>query len=95
MAGAVALLWGASRFVVSFEDALDAVADGVGTIIETVFAYPGLGRLIVFSIQSRDIPTLQAAILVVVTIVATLALLPVSKGFFVAALWLIHRKPAV
>jgi uncharacterized protein (DUF983 family) len=37
----------------------------------------------------------EAAILVVVTIVATLALLPASKGFFVAALWLIHRKPAV
>jgi peptide/nickel transport system permease protein len=34
-------------------------------VIETVFAYPGLGRLVVFSIQSRDIPTLQAAILVV------------------------------
>ena len=34
-------------------------------VIETVFAYPGLGRLLVFSIQSRDIPTLQAAILVV------------------------------
>jgi len=34
-------------------------------VIETVFAYPGIGRLLVFSIQSRDIPTLQAAILVV------------------------------
>lgn len=34
-------------------------------VVETVFAYPGLGRLLVFSIQSRDIPTLQAAILVV------------------------------
>jgi peptide/nickel transport system permease protein len=39
-------------------------------VIETVFAYPGLGRLIVFSIQSRDIPTLQAAILVVAAIYA-------------------------
>jgi peptide/nickel transport system permease protein len=39
-------------------------------VIETVFAYPGLGRLLVFSIQSRDIPTLQAAILVVATVYA-------------------------
>ncbi len=35
----------------------------------------------------------EAAILVVVTIVAALIFLPISKGFFVAALWLIDRKP--
>jgi len=39
-------------------------------VVETVFAYPGLGRLLVFSIQSRDIPTLQASILVVAAIYA-------------------------
>ena len=39
-------------------------------VIETIFAYPGLGRLVVFSIQNRDIPTLQAAILVVAAIYA-------------------------
>jgi len=39
-------------------------------VIETVFAFPGLGRLLVFSIQSRDIPTLQAAILTVAAIFA-------------------------
>jgi len=39
-------------------------------VIETVFAYPGLGRLLVFSIQQRDLPTLQAAILVVAAIYA-------------------------
>jgi peptide/nickel transport system permease protein len=39
-------------------------------VIETVFAYPGLGRLLVFSIQARDIPTLQAAILVVAAVFA-------------------------
>lgn len=39
-------------------------------VIETVFAYPGLGRLLVFSIQNRDIPTLQASILVVAAIYA-------------------------
>ncbi len=39
-------------------------------VVETVFAYPGLGRLIVFSIQNRDLPTLQASILVVAAIYA-------------------------
>ena len=39
-------------------------------VVETIFAYPGLGRLIIFSIQNRDIPTLQASILVVAAIYA-------------------------
>jgi peptide/nickel transport system permease protein len=39
-------------------------------VVETIFAYPGLGRLIVFSIQNRDLPTLQAAILVVAAVYA-------------------------
>ncbi|MEN3381562.1 MAG: peptide/nickel transport system permease protein [Hyphomicrobiales bacterium] len=39
-------------------------------VVETVFAYPGLGRLIVFSFQNRDLPTLQAAILVIAAIYA-------------------------
>lgn len=39
-------------------------------VIETVFAYPGLGRLIIFSIQNRDLPTLQISILVVAGIYA-------------------------
>ena len=36
----------------------------------------------------------EGGLLVLVTIVATLVFLPVSKGIFVAALWLIHRKEA-
>lgn len=39
-------------------------------VVETVFGYPGLGRLLVFSIQNRDIPTLQACILVVAAVYA-------------------------
>ncbi len=35
----------------------------------------------------------EAGILILVTIVSALILLPISKGFFVAALWLINRKP--
>ncbi|MCC6791662.1 MAG: ABC transporter permease [Thermomicrobiales bacterium] len=38
---------------------------GAVVVVETVFAYPGLGRLIVFSVQNRDIPLLQVTILIV------------------------------
>jgi peptide/nickel transport system permease protein len=34
-------------------------------VIESVFSYPGIGQLLVQSVQSRDVPTLQAAVLVV------------------------------
>jgi peptide/nickel transport system permease protein len=34
-------------------------------VVEEVFSFPGLGSLIVSSIQTRDLPTLQAAILVI------------------------------
>jgi peptide/nickel transport system permease protein len=34
-------------------------------IVEDVFAYPGIGRLIVYAIQNRDVPLLQVAILIV------------------------------
>jgi len=44
-------------------------------VVETIFAYPGLGRLLVFSIQNRDLPTLQAAILVVAAVYALASLL--------------------
>jgi len=44
-------------------------------VVETIFAYPGLGRLLVFSIQNRDLPTLQAAILVVAAVYALANLL--------------------
>jgi len=34
-------------------------------VVEEVFAYPGLGRLVVFAIQNRDLPTLQIAVLLI------------------------------
>jgi peptide/nickel transport system permease protein len=34
-------------------------------IVEEVFAYPGMGRLIVYSITNRDVPLLQMAILII------------------------------
>lgn len=51
--------------------------------------------LLIFLERGELMPYWQeAGILVFVTIVSTLVFLPISKGFFVAALWLIHRKPA-
>lgn len=34
-------------------------------VVETVFAYPGLGRLMLFAVEQRDIPVLQATAVVV------------------------------
>jgi peptide/nickel transport system permease protein len=39
-------------------------------VVETVFAYPGLGRLLIFAIEHRDLPLLQAGMLVVTTVYA-------------------------
>jgi len=43
---------------------------GSVVVVEEVFAYPGLGRLIIYAISNRDIPLLQAATLVVATVYA-------------------------
>jgi peptide/nickel transport system permease protein len=50
------------------------VAIGVGWLIggliitESVFSYPGLGRLLLFGIQRRDVPLIQATTLLIVVI---------------------------
>ena len=44
-------------------------------VIETVFAYPGLGRLLVYAIERHDLPLLQAGMLVLTTIYAVANLL--------------------
>jgi peptide/nickel transport system permease protein len=44
-------------------------------VIETVFAFPGLGRLLVFSIEHHDLPLLQAGMMVVTAIYALANLL--------------------
>lgn len=38
-------------------------------VIEFVFSYPGLGRLLMFAIQSRDLPTIQAVVMVTVLVI--------------------------
>ena len=39
-------------------------------VVETVFAFPGLGRLLVFAIERHDLPLLQAGMMVVTAIYA-------------------------
>ncbi|OFW59273.1 MAG: peptide ABC transporter permease [Actinobacteria bacterium RBG_16_64_13] len=52
------------------------IAAGVGWLIgglivtESVFGYPGLGRLVLFAVQRRDLPLIQATTMVIVTIFA-------------------------
>ncbi len=58
--GPVATLWG-----ISLGNLLAGSA-----IVETVFSWPGLGRLIVNAILSRDIPLLQGVVLVAALAVA-------------------------
>ena len=42
---------------------------GGAVITETVFSYPGLGRLAMLSIAARDIPVIQAFVVLVATVV--------------------------
>lgn len=44
-------------------------------VIEEIFAYPGLGRLMIYAVQSRDIPLIQAATIVLAAIYITANLL--------------------
>ncbi|MGI6686038.1 MAG: ABC transporter permease [Bacillota bacterium] len=50
------------------------VAMGIGWLLgglivtETVFGYPGLGRLLVYAIQRRDLPLIQAGSMIIVAI---------------------------
>ena len=36
--------------------------------VETIFAYPGLGRMLIFSLERQDLPMMQAAILVLTAV---------------------------
>ena len=39
-------------------------------VVETVFSYPGLGRLLIFAIEQKDLPLIQAGILAVTAVYA-------------------------
>jgi peptide/nickel transport system permease protein len=55
---------------------ITVVAAGVGWLIgglivtESVFGYPGLGRLVLFAVQRRDIPLIQTTTMLIVVIYA-------------------------
>jgi peptide/nickel transport system permease protein len=57
------------------------IAAGVGWLIgglivtESVFGYPGLGRLVLFAIQRRDLPLIQATTMIIVVVFAVSNLL--------------------
>lgn len=56
--------------------AIDAgILIGGIVVVETVFAYPGLGRLLVYAIERRDLPLLQAGMMVLTAIYAMANLL--------------------
>lgn len=38
-------------------------------VIEFVYSYPGIGRLLIFAINNRDLPTIQAVVMVTVGII--------------------------
>ncbi len=52
------------------------IAAGVGWLVgglivtESVFGYPGLGRLVLFAVQRRDLPLIQATTMIIVAIFA-------------------------
>jgi peptide/nickel transport system permease protein len=53
---------------------LGAVLAG-SVVTETIFAWPGLGRLVIEAIQSRDYPVVQGAVLVIATVTVLAKLL--------------------
>jgi peptide/nickel transport system permease protein len=38
-------------------------------VIEFVFSYPGLGQLLVFAIDNRDLPLIQAVVMITVAVI--------------------------
>jgi len=61
--------------VVTFAGIYFAILVTTAIVVETVFAWPGLGRLAYEAISSRDFPVIQAVVLLTAVIVATVNLL--------------------
>ncbi len=34
-------------------------------MVESVFSYPGMGRILIFAVERHDLPLIQAAILII------------------------------
>jgi peptide/nickel transport system permease protein len=60
--------------VVTFAGIYFAILVTTAIVVETVFAWPGLGRLAYEGISSRDFPVIQAVVLTTAAIVATVSL---------------------
>ena len=39
-------------------------------VVEEIFAWPGLGRLLIYALENRDLPVIQAITLVLATVYA-------------------------
>lgn len=48
---------------------------GGAVVTETIFAWPGVGRLVVDAVHARDFPVVQAAMLIIVTLFVAINLL--------------------
>ena len=60
--------------VVTFAGIYFAILVSTAIVVETVFAWPGLGRLAYEGISSRDFPVIQAVVLTTAAIVAAVNL---------------------
>ena len=40
---------------------------GGAVIVETIFAWPGIGRLMIQAVQGRDFPVIQAGVILIAT----------------------------
>lgn len=48
---------------------------GGAVIVETIFAWPGVGRLMIQAVQGRDFPVIQAGVILIATVFMTVNLL--------------------
>jgi peptide/nickel transport system permease protein len=56
---------------------------GEVVVVETVFAYPGFGRLTIYAIQQRDLPLIQACVLIIAAVYTLMNLLAdMLYGYF-------------
>ena len=67
-------LWNALIPVITVVGLTGGLLLGGAVITETIFAIPGMGRVIVSAIFERDFPTVQAGVLLVATTVITMNL---------------------
>lgn len=60
--------------VITYSTVMVGFAFGGQVLLETVFSWPGIGRLMVESVTNHDYPVAQAAFFIMATIVITLNL---------------------